>query len=39
MFLGNSFEPRRNSGVLATAGSVMTIGLSVNGCSHSKEPV
>ena len=39
MFLGNSFEPRRNSRVLATVGSVMTIGLSENGCSHSKKPV
>ena len=32
----NSFKPRPNSWLLATAGSVMTIGLSINGCSHSK---
>ena len=37
MLLGYSFEPRPNSRVLATAGSVMPIGLSVNGCSHSKK--
>ena len=39
MLLRCSFEPRPNSRVLATAGSVMTIGLSINGCSHSKKPV
>ena len=37
MLLGYSFEPRPNSRVLATAGSVMPIGLSINGCSHSKK--
>ena len=37
MLLGYSFEPRPKSRVLATAGSVMTIGLSLNGCSHSKK--
>ena len=38
MLLGYSFEPRpyTNSHALGTAGSVMTIGLSINGCSHSK---
>ena len=35
----NSFKPRPNSWLLATAGSVMTIGLSINGCSHSKKTV
>ena len=39
MLLGYSFEPRPNSLALATAGSVMAIGLSTNGCSHSKKPV
>ena len=39
MLLRCSFEPRPNSRVLATAGSVMTIGLSINGCSHLKKPV
>ena len=37
MLLGYSFEPRPNSRVLSTAGSVMTIVLSINGCSHSKK--
>ena len=37
--LGNSFEPRPNSRALGTAGSVMLIDLSVEGCSHSKKPV
>ena len=36
MLLGYSFEPRPYSRALGTAGSVMTIGLSINGCSHSK---
>ena len=38
MLLGYSFEPRpyTNSHALGTTGSVMTIGLSINGCSHSK---
>ena len=36
MLLGYSFEPTPNICVLATAGSVMTFGLSINGCSHSK---
>ena len=39
MLLGYSFEPRSNRRALATVGSVMTIGLSKNGCSHSKKPV
>ena len=39
MLLGYSFEPRSSSRVPATAGSIMTIGLSINGCSHSKKPV
>ena len=39
ILLGYSFKPRPNSWLLATAGSVMTIGLSINGCSHSKKPV
>ena len=39
MFLGDTFEPRRNNRALATAGSVMAIGLSVNGCSHLKKTV
>ena len=30
---------RPNSCALASAGSVMTTGLSINGCSHSKKPV
>ena len=37
MLLGYSFVPRPNSRVLATADSVMPIGLSINGCSHSKK--
>ena len=36
ILLGYSFEPRPNSCAIATACSVMTIGLSINGCSHSK---
>ena len=36
MLLGYSFEPRPYSSALGTAGSVMTVGLSINGCSHSK---
>ena len=39
MLLGYSFEPRPNKRVIGTAGSVMTIGLSIKGCSHSKKPV
>ena len=39
MSLGCSFEPRPNSRALATASMVMTIGLSRNGCSHSKKTV
>ena len=39
ILLGYSSKPRPNSWLLATAGSVMTIGLSINGCSHSKKPV
>ena len=38
MLLGYSFEPRPNSRVLATVSSVMTIGLSMKGCWHSKQP-
>ena len=37
MLLGYSFEHRPNSRVLATAGSVITIGLLINGCSHLKK--
>ena len=36
MLLGYSFKTRPNSRALGIAGSVMTIGLSINGCSHSK---
>ena len=36
MLLGYSFEPGPNSRALGTAGSVMTIGLSINGLSHAK---
>ena len=39
MLLGYSFEPRPNHRVLATAWSLMTIGLSINRCSHSKKTV
>ena len=39
MLLGYSSEPRPKSRALATAGWVMAIGLSTNGCSHSKKPV
>ena len=39
MLLGYSFETRPDSRALATAGSVMTIGLSTNRCLHSKKPV
>ena len=39
MLLGYCFKPRPNIGVLSTAGSDMTIGLLINGCSHSKKPV
>ena len=33
------FEPRSNIRARATAGSVMTFGLSISGCSHSIKPV
>ena len=36
MLLGRNFEPRRERRVRGTAGSVMTVRLSVNGRSHSK---
>ena len=39
MLLGYSFEPRPNSCTLGIALSVMTIGLSIDGSSHSKKPV
>ena len=39
ILLGYSFKPRPKSWLLATAGSVLTIGLSINGWSHSKKPV
>ena len=39
MLLGYSFETRPDSSALATAGTVMTIGLSTNECLHSKKPV
>ena len=34
-----SFEYRRNRLALGLTGSVITIGLSINGCSHSKKTV
>ena len=34
MFLGYIFESRPNSCSLSTAGSVKTIGLSINGCAQ-----
>ena len=39
MLLRYSFGPRPKNHALATAGSFMTIGLSINGCSHSIKPV
>ena len=36
---GCSLEPRPNGGVLAKAGSVMNISLSINGCSRSKKEI
>ena len=36
---GYSFEPRPNNHVLASAGSVMTISLSINRCTHLKKTV
>lgn len=36
IFLGYSFEPRPNIRSLGTTGSVMNIGLSINGCSRTK---
>ena len=36
IFLGDSFEPRPNIRSLGTTGSVMNIGLSINGCSRTK---
>ena len=39
MLLGYSFEPRPTTRALGTAGSVMTIGSSINGRSHSNKPV
>ena len=36
ILLGNSLEPGPYNRVLGTAGSVMTIGLPLNGCLHSK---
>ena len=37
MLLGYCFEPRPYRRALGTEGSVMTIGLSMNGCSYSKK--
>ena len=37
MLLGYSFEPRPNSRALSIADSVMTIGFSIDRCSHSKK--
>ena len=37
MLLGYSLEPRPNSRVLGMAGSVTTIGLSINGGLYSKK--
>ena len=39
ILLGYRFAPRPNSPTLGSAGSVMTICLSINGCSHSKKTV
>lgn len=39
MLLRYFFEPRTNSRALGIVGSVMTIDLSVNGCSHLNKPV
>ena len=39
MLLGYSFEPSPYRRVLDTAGSAITIGLSINGCSHWNKPV
>ena len=39
MLLGHRLEPRPNSPTLGSAGSVMTICLSINGCLHSKKTV
>ena len=36
MLLGYSFEPRPNSLALGKEGSVVTIGLSINQCSHAE---
>lgn len=36
MLLRYSFEPMPNSRALGTTGSVITVGLSINECSHSK---
>ena len=36
LLLGSRFEPRPNSRTLGSAGSVITIGLSTNGSSHSE---
>ena len=36
---GYSLEPSPNGGVLAKAGSVMNISLSINGCSRSKKEI
>ena len=37
VLLGYSFKPRPNSRVLGTAGSVMPISLTINGCLHLKK--
>ena len=39
ILLGYRFEPRPNSHTLGSVGSVMTICLSIKGCSHSKRTV
>ena len=39
MLLGYSFQSRPNSSALATVCLVMTIGISINRCLHSKKPV
>ena len=36
MSLGSIFEPRLNIRALGTVGSVVNIGSSLNGCSHTK---
>ena len=39
LHVARSLEPRPNSRGLGTAGSVMTVRLSINECSHSKNQI